>query len=60
VAFHGFFSWRAPLGIARLRAIRATAFSSEEGSSVALKPRRINKTPYAAARTYEREQNQKN
>src|SRR5260370_22357946 len=51
VAFQGFFSLRAPLGIARLRTVRATAFSREEGSSMALKPRRITTAPYIAAAT---------
>src|SRR5882757_8759047 len=51
VGFHGLVVRRARLGIARLRTVRATSFSTEEGSSVALKPRRIKTTPQATART---------
>jgi hypothetical protein len=36
---YGFVSWRAWLGIERLRTARATTFSIAVGSSAALKPR---------------------
>jgi hypothetical protein len=45
VAGNGFFSFEAPLGTASRRAERAINFSTAEGSSVALKPRRIKAVP---------------
>jgi hypothetical protein len=50
LAFQGLVTRAEAPGIDKFRIVRATTRSGKEGSSLALKPRRIKKAPYPAPR----------